>query len=74
MAAVAIGAYPDMDACIAEWVTPLLGVPEAPDAELVAVYDRVFPAYLAARKGLDGAWEALAAARRDESVGRPDKA
>ena len=25
MAAVAIGAYPDMDACIAEWVTPLLG-------------------------------------------------
>ena len=25
MAAVAIGAYPSMDACIAEWVTPLLG-------------------------------------------------
>jgi erythritol kinase (D-erythritol 1-phosphate-forming) len=72
MAAVAIGAYSDMDACIAEWVTPLLGAPEAPDAELVAVYDRVFPAYLAARKGLDGAWEALAAARRDQSIGRPD--
>ena len=36
MAAVAIGAYPTMDACIASWVTPLLGPAEAPDPELVA--------------------------------------
>ncbi|KMY86258.1 Erythritol kinase EryA [Candidatus Paraburkholderia calva] len=34
MAAVALGVYPDMEACIAEWVTPLLGQPETPDAEL----------------------------------------
>ena len=26
MAAVAIGAYPSMDDCIKDWVTPLLGV------------------------------------------------
>lgn len=64
MAAVAIGAYPDMHACIAEWVTPLLGPAEAPDPALVAAYDRLFPAFTAARRGLVPAWDALAAARR----------
>ena len=34
MAAVAIGAYPTMDACVADWVTPLLGPAEAPDPAL----------------------------------------
>lgn len=43
MAAVAIGAYPDMNTCIAEWVTPLLGAPEDPDPQLAATYDRLFP-------------------------------
>jgi erythritol kinase (D-erythritol 1-phosphate-forming) len=61
MAAVAVGAYPSMDACIAEWVTPLLGAAEAPDPELVRVYDRLFPAYAAARGALAPVWEALAA-------------
>ena len=64
MAAVAIGVYPDMAACIAEWVTPLLGPAEAPDPALVAAYDRLFPAFTAARRGLVPAWDALAAARR----------
>ncbi len=63
MAAVAIGAYPDMQACVAEWVTPLLGPAEAPDPALVAAYDRIFPAFTAARQGLVPAWDALAAAR-----------
>ncbi|MFN7050659.1 MAG: FGGY-family carbohydrate kinase [Gemmobacter sp.] len=63
MAAVAIGAYPDMDACVAEWVTPLLGAAEAPDPALVAAYDRIFPAFTGARLGLVPAWDALAAAR-----------
>lgn len=44
MAAVAIGAYPDMQACIAEWVTPLLGCQaEPPDPRLAAAYDGIFP-------------------------------
>lgn len=60
MAAVAIGAYPSMEACIAEWVTPLLSAGEAPDQELTAVYDRLFGAYGAARRGLVPAWAALA--------------
>ena len=35
MAAVAIGAYPAMDDCIAQWVTPLLGAAEPPDPALI---------------------------------------
>ncbi|MBV9655192.1 MAG: carbohydrate kinase [Acetobacteraceae bacterium] len=60
MAAVAIGAYRSMDACIASWVTPLLGPPEPPDPQLVRIYDRVFPAYVAARRALPPVWDALA--------------
>ncbi|TIS64542.1 MAG: carbohydrate kinase [Mesorhizobium sp.] len=65
MAAVAIGAYPDMSACIAEWVTPLLGPVEAPDPALIAAYDDLFTAFRAARQVLGPAWDALAAARRN---------
>ena len=50
-----------MDACIAEWVTPLLGPAEAPDPELVRIYDRLFPAYVSARGALAPVWDALAA-------------
>ena len=60
MAAVAIGLYPTMDACIAEWVTPLLGESEAPDAELVRTYERTFPAYLSARRALEPVWDMMA--------------
>ncbi|MDB6176363.1 carbohydrate kinase [Paracoccus sp. Z330] len=63
MAAVAIGAYPDMDACVAQWVTPLLGAAETPDPGLVEVYDRLFPAFSASRHGMNDSWSALAAAR-----------
>lgn len=69
MAAVAIGAYPDMDSCVAEWVTPLLGPAEAPDEALVAAYDRLFPIFCAARQGLVPAWDALAGARRAKGAG-----
>lgn len=69
MAAVAIGAYPDMEGCIAEWVTPLLGAAEAPDPELVAAYARLFPAFSASRQALPPAWDALAAARAVSSKG-----
>lgn len=59
MAAVAIGAYPDMSACIAEWTTPLLGVAENPDPALVPTYDRLFSAYHAARTALPPIWGEL---------------
>jgi len=60
MAAVAIGAYPSMEACIAEWVAPLLGAPETPDADLARTYDRMFPAYLDARRALEPVWDLMA--------------
>ena len=60
IAACAIGAYADMNAAIARWVTPALGEAEAPDLALVDVYDRLFPAYLAARKALEPVWDQLA--------------
>ncbi|SDY96417.1 erythritol kinase (L-erythritol 4-phosphate-forming) [Jannaschia faecimaris] len=64
MAAVAIGAYADMDACVADWVTPLLGAPEAPDPQLAATYRRLFPTYIAARTAADPLWAALAHAHQ----------
>jgi erythritol kinase len=60
MSAVAIDAYPSMEACIDEWVVPLLGEAESPDPSLAVAYDGLFPAYLAARRALVPAWAALA--------------
>lgn len=59
MAAVAIGAYADMDACIAQWVTPLLGAPEAPDSALFETYNQLFKAYRDARTALPPIWDQL---------------
>ncbi len=63
MAAVAIGAYPDMEACIAEWVVPLLGASEAPDPALTKTYARLFPVYAGARRALEPTWSAMAEQR-----------
>ena len=67
MAAVAIGAYPDMDACIADWVTPLLGAPEAPDKDLIGIYDGLYPAYRTAREALVPVWDDLARHRTESA-------
>lgn len=61
MAAVAIGAYDDMEACVDEWTRPYLGAAENPNPENVAIYDRVYPSYLRARRALPPIWRALAA-------------
>ena len=68
MAAVAIGAYPTMDACIAEWVTPHLGASELPDPALVATYARLFPIYTAAHHALRPIWHGMAEARTHRSL------
>ena len=60
MAAVAIGAYPDMTRCIAEWVSPLLGAAEAPDPALRDTYASLYPVYAAAREALEPVWDGLA--------------
>lgn len=63
MAAVAVGAFPNMDDCIANWVTPLLSEPEAPDPALVQTYERLFETYVEARVALEPVWEAMASSR-----------
>ncbi len=60
MAAVANGHYASMDACIAEWVTPLLGSAEPADPALCAVYAALYPNYLTARRALAPVWAGLA--------------
>ena len=60
MAAVAVGAYPDMEAAIGHWVVPHLGALEAPDMGLVQVYDHTYPTYKASRLALAPVWGALA--------------
>lgn len=66
MAAVAVGVYPTMEACVAEWVTPLLGEAEAPDAGLTQIYDRLYPSYKSARQALAPAWDGLATLRHSK--------
>lgn len=68
MAAVAVGAYDTMDACIAQWTTPLLGDPEAPDPDLIDVYDSLFTTYRQARDGLAPVWDGLAATRAPQGA------
>lgn len=63
IAAVSLGLYPDMDACVARWVRPLLGDPVAPDRRLAATYGQLFPVYQAARQAMRPVWRALAVAR-----------
>jgi erythritol kinase len=60
IAAVSLGVYPDMAACAAEWVSPLLGAPQQPDGDLVAIYDAAYPAYVDSRRALAPTWHALA--------------
>ena len=68
IASVAIGVFPNMAACVAEWVQPLLSESEAPDKDLIKTYERLYPHYLAARKGLTPVWAGLDAAQ-DRSHG-----
>ncbi|EPX75684.1 FGGY-family carbohydrate kinase [Salipiger mucosus] len=68
MAAVAIGAYPDIESCVAEWVSPLLGPAEAPDPALQATYADLYPAFAAAREALEPVWDRLADRRERQAT------
>jgi erythritol kinase (D-erythritol 1-phosphate-forming) len=67
MAAVCLGLYADMAACVRSWVSPLLGATEDPDPKLAAVYDRLYPSYRASREALAPTWHALAALRESRA-------
>lgn len=62
IAAVQQKIYPDMTACAAEWVEPLLGGNTDPDAALMEKYSKVFPLYVEARKAMRPVWRGLGAA------------
>ncbi|MEM0906139.1 MAG: FGGY-family carbohydrate kinase [Pseudomonadota bacterium] len=63
IAAVQQGLYSSLDACVEEWVMPLLNAPEAPDPHLVSFYDALFPRYVETRHALAPTWSTLASTR-----------
>jgi erythritol kinase len=63
MAAVAIGAIPDMATAVGKWVTPSLRGTVQPEAALKVRYDQLFPIYVKARQVMPPVWTDLAAAR-----------
>ncbi|HET6157956.1 MAG TPA: FGGY-family carbohydrate kinase [Dongiaceae bacterium] len=63
MAAVAIGAIPDMATAAGKWVTPSLRGIVQPDAQLKVRYDQLFPIYMKTRQAMPPVWADLAAAR-----------
>ena len=63
MAAVQQKLYPDMVACAAEWVDPLLGSITEPDATLTRTYDSGFAVYKQTRETMRPLWRAMVASR-----------
>lgn len=65
MAAVAIGVYADIDACIQDWVQAYLGDLEPPEPERFALYDNLYKSYRSTRETLPPIWAELSAYRRE---------
>jgi erythritol kinase len=63
MAAVQQKLYPDMNACAAEWVDPLLGSSTSPDPALERLYDGAFGIYKETREKMRPLWRAMVANR-----------
>ncbi|MGZ2256335.1 FGGY family carbohydrate kinase [Roseobacter sp. A03A-229] len=67
MAAVGVGAYSDMAACIHDWVTPTLAAPEPHLPVLHARYDELFRLYQSSRESIRPTWQDLSQFRRQRS-------
>lgn len=61
VAAVGIGAYRDMEACIDQWVVPYLTDAQEADANLSQIYQGLYRAYTQTRDGLLHPWATLGA-------------
>ncbi|WP_373502884.1 FGGY family carbohydrate kinase [Aestuariivirga sp.] len=61
IAAVQQKIYPDMDACAAQWVNPLLGPVTTPDETLTGLYDGGFAIYKETREKMRPLWRAMVA-------------
>ncbi len=65
MAAVQQKLYPDMEACSADWVDPVLGDSTAPDACLSVIYDNSFKLYKETRERMQPLWRAMMTNRKE---------
>jgi erythritol kinase len=63
IAAVQQKLYPDMDQCVAAWVTPLLGSCTEPDPSLTGRYDSAFGIYKQTRELMRPVWREMVANR-----------
>ena len=73
IAAVGVGARSSIDACVDEWVRPLLRPGGAPDPALAARYDQLFPIFQQIRKAMPPSWHALAGDRAEDRPARRKK-
>ena len=68
MAAVSVGVYDGMTACIADWVSPLLSEIEQPDLSQVEAYNELFSAYHAQRLASEPTWKRMAMLREHQGA------
>jgi erythritol kinase len=67
IAAVQQKLYPDMAACAAQWVDPVLGDITVPDPNLSVIYSEAFTLYKKTREKMAPVWRAMMADRREAS-------
>jgi len=65
MAAVNVGASPNMSACAEAWVTPFLDKLTVPDPQLSAFYSKLYPIYRTIRGAMSPAWGHLGRLRQE---------
>jgi erythritol kinase len=65
IAALQLGRYADMPACVEEWVDPYLGDFTVPDANLTAPYRELYEVYRSVRQVMPSAWADLAHIRQE---------
>jgi erythritol kinase len=68
IAAVNIGAYPNMNACAEAWVAPFLDKLTVPDPQLSAYYSKLYSIYRRIRAAMSPAWGDLGRLRQETAA------
>ena len=68
IAAVSLGIYPDMETCVADWVSPYMRPAEVPKPEITRRFDKAFPAYRQTRQALRPVWHAMAGEHAEKDM------
>ncbi len=69
MAATQQKIYPDLGACVDQWVNPLIGQPTQPDTTLAKIYDGAFTIYRETREAMRKVWRNAADMKQGETHG-----